>query len=321
VIVTIAAWLYIANAALMLLSLLLNPLGFGAADLFGLALAGLFGAVGVGLLKRLSWARWLALGASLLGWTLGSLLLVLMIAYLFAAAPAAAYIALLFAAGPFSILGIIIIIGMLMWLAGVVVSYKLFWYLCSPDGCAEFGVPPGSKQAVIASSGAWLGIFIVNMMVSTGGQSLYQLANFGTEEPDAAELARQQLEREQAEEVRRQETEYAERRARSEAMLQEQAEAEQAAEDARYAAQAEAMDEAMAEAPAPAPVLEQVPEAPPAQAEAGAEPEAEAEAEAEESEEPRSTRILKCLDASGGTIFTQGYCPPGSKQVRMPVNP
>ena len=35
-------------------------------------------------------------------------------------------------------------------------------------------------------------------------------------------------------------------------------------------------------------------------------------------EEPPSSRtILKCRDASGGVTFTQGYCPPGSKQVDM----
>ena len=40
---------------------------------------------------------------------------------------------------------------------------------------------------------------------------------------------------------------------------------------------------------------------------------------AEPDEPPSSRKILKCRDASGGITFTQGYCPPGSKQVAMPT--
>ena len=37
----------------------------------------------------------------------------------------------------------------------------------------------------------------------------------------------------------------------------------------------------------------------------------------EDQPQPSSRKILKCKEASGGITFTQGYCPPGSKQVEM----
>ena len=38
---------------------------------------------------------------------------------------------------------------------------------------------------------------------------------------------------------------------------------------------------------------------------------------AEEGETPTSRKIVKCRDNSGGVTFTQGYCPPGTRQVDM----
>ena len=63
-IVKIAAWLYIINAALTLSSLSLNPfgmLGGSSSNLAILMMAGLSGYMGYGLLKQKPWARWLAL--------------------------------------------------------------------------------------------------------------------------------------------------------------------------------------------------------------------------------------------------------------------
>jgi hypothetical protein len=299
VIVTIAAVLYIVDAVFIIGSLLMSPWGFGGVEgLVSLALAALLGAMGVGLLRRLSWARWLALGSSLLGWVLGSVLLLLSIGYLFMVAPAAMYVWTLLGSGIFSWLGALVLFGLLIWVAGIVISYLLFWHLCSDEGCEEFHVPPGSTQAVIASSGAWLGVFVLNLMVSGGGEAFRSLdggddtaLHEAAPESEAQMAAR--LEREA----------YAERRAQAEAMLREQAEIE-AAGAAGATPTAPSADSYTIEE-SPVPELQSA---------------ADLADDAEDSESP-ATRILKCVDASGGTIFTQGYCPPGSKPVRTRDDP
>ena len=70
-IVTVSGWLYIVFAIFALTGF--KSL-YGAAEKLG-ALASIIFlvAVGVGLLTRRNWARWLSLGISLLTWTLGSL--------------------------------------------------------------------------------------------------------------------------------------------------------------------------------------------------------------------------------------------------------
>jgi hypothetical protein len=311
VIVTIAAWLYIIDAVLILGSLLLSPWGFnGIEGLVSLALAGLFGAMGIGLLKRLPWARWLAMGSSLLGWALGSLFLILLLGFLVVAAPAASYLSGLMGGGIFSFFGVILLLVLLIWVVGIVINYKLFWYLCSEAGCEEFGVPYGSTRTVLASCGAWIGIFIVNGMMSGGGQAMSALMSGGD---DTAQY--EVTETEEEAEARREEEAYAERRERAEAMLREQAELEAANAAGQQAEPAEpqsvepeqtgsAGSYAIEESPVP--VAETTPDS---------------SEESEDSGESTATRILKCVDASGGTIFTQGYCPPGSKPVRTPANP
>lgn len=316
-IVTIAAWLNIVYAVLMLGSLLVSPWGFNGIEGLGtLALAGLYGAMGVGLLKRLPWARWLALGSSLIAWVLGSLLLILAIGYLVVAASAAMLLSA-FGGGVLSFIGLMTLFGLLLWVAGVVINFKLFWYLCSEQGCAEFGVPHGSTQTVIASCGTWVGIFIVNIMASDGGQAMQAMMR----EKDANAGAQAQYPAAPAADE-----DYAARRARSEAMLREQAELE-AARAAGIDVEPEESDESESES----------------ESESGTEAQTETAADeasenytidespvptlettsgsAEDSEEETRPRILKCVDASGGTIFTQGYCPPGSKPVRAPATP
>jgi hypothetical protein len=256
--------------------------------------------MGIGLLKRLSWARWLALGSSLLGWLLGSVLLLLLIGYLLMVAPAwALFAALLGGGGIFTAVGMLVVFVLLLWVVGIVISYKLFWHLCSEQGCEEFGVPHGSAQTVVQSCGAWIGIFIVNGMVSGSGQSMYALMNAGG--GDASQVA-VPVESEEEMQARLEQEAYDERRERAEAMLREQAELEAAAADG-------AEDE-----------LEQEPEPEPDGSSAiEGSPVPVMESAPEESEEQKPPQILKCVDASGGTIFTQGYCPPGSKPVRTPA--
>ena len=220
------------------------------------------------------------------------------------------FLLLLFSAGPFSALALLIVFSVLVWLANIVISYKLFWYLCSETGCAEFGVPRGSTQTVVASSGAWVAIAIVNIMASNDGQAMNPLATLGNDEPVVAERDRQmQLERERAVKAHREKTEYAERRARSEALLRQQAEAEAAAaaepvaDEAPLAAAEPAVEPTIAEPAAETQVADEA-----------AAPQLQQAPDADEGADlPTSSRILKCLDAAGGTIYTQGYCPPGSK--------
>jgi hypothetical protein len=302
VIVTIAAWLYIVEAVLMLGSLLLSPWGFnGIEGLVTLALAALFGAMGIGLLKRLSWARWLALGSSLIGWTLGGLLLLATLGYLFLAAPAAVFLAAVLGDNIFSLIGMVLLFGLLIWVASVVINFKLFWYLCSEPGCEEFGVPHGSTQAVIASCGAWIGIFILNFMTSGGGEALSLLG--GGQQTAQVEA---EVETEDEAAARLEAEAYAARRERAEAMLREQAEIEAAiASGAMPATEPEVTEPAGGYTVDEAPV-----------------PDLQVTTDStDEPEESSGTTILKCIDASGGTIFTQGYCPPGSKQVRNSANP
>jgi hypothetical protein len=315
VIVTIAAWLYIIDAVLILGSLLLSPWGFnGIEGLVSLALAGLLAAMGIGLLKRLPWARWLALGSSLLGWVLGSLFLILLLGFLFVAASAASYLSGLLGGGIFSFFGMIMLLVLVLWVVGIVINYKLFWHLCSEAGCEEFGVPYGSTQTVLASCGAWIGIFIVNGMVSGGGQAMSALMGRGE---DTAQ--HEVTETEEEAEARREEEAYAARRERAEAMLREQAEIEAANAAGQVdPAEVEPAEPQTAEPEqagsaggyaieeSPVPVSDTAPGS---------------SEESEDSGESTATRILKCVDASGGTIFTQGYCPPGSKPARIPANP
>jgi hypothetical protein len=305
-IVNIAAWLYLINGALTLCSLSFSPFKTGGAgNLTTLVFAGLYIALGVGLLQRKSWARWLALGSSFLGWTFGALLLLVFIAAMFFGG---SYLKALGA----SFGGLVMIIALLfllMWLAGVVINFKLFWYLCSQDGCDEFDAPYGSASTVVGSTATWIGIMVCYTMMSTG-TSLSGLAaltasaghqqsgitrrdrdNERDNERDRAQMqARMQRDREAREAARREQMEV-ETRAHNEAELARAA----AAESYREQRQASQM-------PVEAPVQERAP----AQQEQPA-------------GEPSGKRILKCRDSAGSVTFTQGYCPPGTHQVEMPA--
>ena len=83
-IVTIAGWLYVVYAGFVLLSLRSSLPGVALSGQLGALLLGAgMGAIGVGLLQRKTWGRWFALGPSLLGWTVGALLALGMLALLF----------------------------------------------------------------------------------------------------------------------------------------------------------------------------------------------------------------------------------------------
>ncbi len=99
-IVKVAGWYYIVNAALAFLSSLVTLFGgLSGSTLASVIFAGLFGAMGYGLLQREKWGRFMALGCSLLGWTLGGLMLIALVGYLLIALKLAGLLGLLFAGG------------------------------------------------------------------------------------------------------------------------------------------------------------------------------------------------------------------------------
>jgi len=300
----IAAWLYIINAAFLLSSVTLAPFGLGGSgNAATLVMAGLYGAMGVGLLQQKIWARWLALGSSFLGWTLGSLALIFITGALLIGVGAGKSLGILSAGGFATILAFFVLVFFVFWLAGVIVSFKLFFYLCSEEGCEEFAVPYGSAGTVAASVAAWIGIWIgIGLMNSGGTLAALALASMGSRDDDSSsrQNAREQEQwREQFERAERRRKEAAERE-RLEAERVRAAEAEE-----RYAAATQEQ-----EAPIDNAAIERLP--------AESYPAVSVSRQANE-EKPSATRILKCRDASGGITFTQGYCPPGMKQVEMPA--
>jgi len=315
-IVKIAAWLYIIIAALTLSSLTFNPFGMAGASSSNLAvlmMSALYGAMGVGLLKQKPWARWLALGSSFLGWTLGALVLILLLGWLVIGVGLARTFGFLFAGGFASFIGAFLLFMLLTWVVSVVINFKLFFYLCSEDGCDEFDVPYGSAATVAVSAVAWIGIVIVNGMMS-GGASLSSLAGgswSGSETRDGRTAEQRELDRrrEQVEEARRLQREEA-RRLREEEQRARVAAMEASAAPPR-GTQNTAIEESEPESEA------QV--AAPVSATPSNYYQRPAAEETEKEEQPASKRILKCRDASGGMTFTQGYCPPGTKQVEMPA--
>ncbi|HET9475390.1 MAG TPA: hypothetical protein VFO82_15930, partial [Steroidobacteraceae bacterium] len=314
--------------ALALLSVLISPFGFmSGSTLMTLIFAGLVGAMGFGLLQREKWGRFMALGCSLLGWTLGGLLLIGMLGYLLIVAKVTAFLGLLFAGGMFAAMAWMALLTVVLWAAGVIISFKLFWHLCSPEGCEEFGVPPISAPTVVASAGAWLGLALINVVSTGGGRFMYELAVSGASRDADQEARRAELhefDRQQA--LREQEAGRAAARAQSEAEIGARLEAAQAEEalEPETADTAEVVEEAEAAANPADAVAPEVPEAPeandqrPQVIEESEAPAIQASTPAEEEgEAPTSRKIVKCRDNSGGVTFTQGYCPPGTRQVDM----
>src|SRR4051812_20851219 len=194
VIVTLAAWLYIIQALLSLGSLASGPFGLGGGigNLAVFISAGIFGAMGYGLLKRESWGRWLALGVSLLSWVLGSLFLIIAVVGGAAMGKAGMFFGLLFSGSGMAILAWIMLVVLLITIVSVVISFKLFFYLCSQEGCEEFGVPYGSAGTVVASVGAWIAIMFGQVMMSSGGMlpllASQAMARNARSEPDPQQL-------------------------------------------------------------------------------------------------------------------------------------
>ena len=307
-IVTLAAWLYIIQALLGLGSLFSGPFGMmggGSATFATLLVSGAFGAMGYGLLKRETWGRWLALGISLLGWTFGSLLLLGMLAAL-GIAGKSGLLSLTSASGAYAVVLVLLVIVFLIMLVSVVISFKLFFYLCSQDGCEEFGVPYGSAGTVVASVAAWVAIMVGQAIMSSGGLlpllASQALARNDRSEPDTQQV---RLEAERREYQRRHEEEQR-RHAEQEARLRAVRDAEE---------QQQAIDAARNVVPLQSPATSQQSTM---SDEARAPTMTTAREEEEEEEKPSANQILKCRDSAGAVTFTQGYCPPGTRRVDMP---
>lgn len=340
-IVNIGAWFYLVSAGLAFLSIPLSPIELvSASTLMTVILAGLFAAMGYGLLQREKWGRWLALGCSLLGWTLVGLALIVLLGYLLFVAKVGMLVALLLVGGIYSALAWLVLLVIVLWAAGVYISFKLFWYLCSPEGCEEFGEPPISAPTVVASVGAWLVLSSVNYLAAGGGRFLPDSVDPGEVRDRQEETSRSELRDYEQQRMSRdlEAQRAAAASARREAEINAQLEAA-IAEEATRADEAQAGEaqsgEVQAEVGAAAPdesaVAEASPQpealdvspgsatpAPTEEAQAPAVPDASAApAKAKDGDAPSSRKIIKCRDSSGGVTFTQGYCPPGSKQVDM----
>jgi len=303
VIVAIAAWLYIIQALLGLASLFSGPFGMGGGSgtFATLLVSGVFGAMGYGLLKREAWGRWLALGVSLLNWVFGSILLITLLGALLVSGKSGAVIGMLFS-GAMAIVGVLLLIGLLIMVASIIISFKLFFYLCSEDGCEEFGVPHGSAGTVVASVGAWIAIMIGQVVLSGAGSGGGMVAL----------LAQQAISRDRRDSERESEMRLAaERREyqRQEEERQRHAEQEARLRAIRDAENQQALDSASSSSEPP-------------MVDSGSQMVDEARVpvmnQPEEEEKTTGSQILKCRDASGSVTFTQGYCPPGTKRVDMP---
>jgi hypothetical protein len=133
-IVTLAGWVFAICAVLAIVQLrMLQP---GAELWVAAANAVLLFAIGVGLLLRHKWARWLSLGMSLLAWTLGSLLTLWGIAMMLKLSVVVAVV-------------MAVILGLF-----ILLNFRLFERLNSDEGRAEFDTPDEEKGAVVKSAAA-----------------------------------------------------------------------------------------------------------------------------------------------------------------------
>lgn len=339
-IVKIAAWFYLANAGLSLVSALLGLFDSApGASSSSWAYVVLFGTMGYGLLKRTKWGYWMALGWSLLGWTLGALMLIGVLIFLLVVLKVAGLLMLLFAGGVIGALAWIVFFALALWTVEIFINFKLFWYLCSPEGCQEFGEPPISARTLIIAAGAWVGLLLFNLLAMSDARFLYNVA--------VASMSRDSPEADHEQALRERQAGRAAARAQRQAEIDANQEAAQApevnseenpeeqnpdrlatGEPTEEAGSAEASElseasDAMDEGEAPASdTVDESPQgdAPPAVSDAPPAPASAqpvAEPEAEESDAPSSRKIIKCRDSAGAITFTQGYCPPGTRKVDM----
>jgi hypothetical protein len=316
VIVNLAGWLYMVSAGLSLVGLLfqLRAIALLGVSYFAgsLLVSAFIGVIGFGLVNRRSWGHWLALGPSLIGGTLGLLVMILLLGTALFVFPGVSGIGEAFSSGNglVTTIAIVLMFLVLTGLFSCIVNLKLFLYLIKNPAHEEFGVDCGQKGSRLATSiGAWLVVLILGGFMSGGGSmasSALALMSARASQGDrdaeaqALELARQEARAAfEREEQRKHEAVLAEAR---QAMEQAQAEPAQPAEATPEAYAPDTVPEVSESAPAdseaPAPTL-------------GAAPE-------DEESGTTSNKILKCRDKAGAVSYTQGYCPPGTTLVDSP---
>jgi hypothetical protein len=335
VIVTLSGWVYIVIAVLALFGMTqIRGTGEKMMTLAGIAV---LITVGLGLLKRRNWARWLMLGMSLLTWTLGSLLLLwtvvgaFQVSQLWEGQPLAIHVFtfLMFALG-----------CAFIWL-----NYRLFEHLTSDDGRDEFDTPESESHAVAKSSAVYIAWCVVSMMVAEPGmirrdrsddfqrRVLAEMARRSTEPTSDAVrrervLEQQRLADENAVRGREAAAEYA-RRAASEAKLRKvEHEESRAREQAVAASRAKAQEELHRKTREL--FIRRSRESGYTDEQFDADRKrltrefsrsmdagSAANRSNDTSERPSST-ILKCRDSGGSISFTQGYCPTGTTRVESP---
>jgi signal transduction histidine kinase len=324
-IVNIAGWVYIIHAALGLWSLTAGPFGLrmSLVNLVALLASALSGLIGYGLLKRDPRARWWALGSSLISWVVGGLLIVVGIAALIFAMFADVgsgssggsldLVKMMFA-GAAVLAFFLFAVAAAIFIAITVIFYKLFWYLCSREGCAEFGVEYGSAGTVLASVGAWIVVGIAQYFVTSSGLTGLLLQQAMSRDSGRSHESVSDLEREAARQQTRTALEREEERQR--AVMLEEAQQALAQSQADERLRGDALPETHSS----------VPEyTPPDADDDSAPPDSEAPVpvfgrtdDADDEDDKKTNKILKCRDSSGAVSYTQGYCPPGTTLVDTP---
>ncbi len=325
-IVKVSGWIYAVCGVLNLL--LISEAGRSwTARAGALASSILVFSIGVGLLRRVNWGRWLALGSSLVTWTLGSIGIMFFVAYMLDATFSARrdnfllFVTTLVTA---AILG-----------AFIVMNFKLFHYLISEDGKFEFNTPENESRPVLKSTALQIAMMLL-LGLASGSRGPHW-----SREPDMGDmLAAMQAAQEtqyaqnerQRQEAARQANEEAERRARNERLLLEQTRAQREPQNSygamsprednssRIEAQRRELDALRERAAAQRAEFEK---------RRATAPTRNATTRSRDgfpervvvppmTQKSETNQILKCRDASGSVSFTQGYCPAGTQQVETP---
>jgi hypothetical protein len=332
-IVNIGGWLYIVTGALCLLPVF----GMGwphvpGSILSGLVFAAFSAAVGIGLLLRANWGRWLALGVSLLTWTLGSIGVLVALTYTLRA--------LFMGGGLFIVLAIVMLIASGIFAAIIVINYKLFHYLITADAKDEFDTPEMEYRPVLKSTALYVAMAcVLGWVESTSIASRVQSASMRTalrEKVEDSTRARDlEAMRRRAERlaIERQEENRIARQRRSAEMESRQELARIARENAQL--ERDRREKALNEFRS---AQRSLSEQQHNESRGGNAPSRDYDAEsrrltenlartmsgAEDSSRSESggsgtsSKILKCRDAAGSVQFTQGYCPAGTTRVEMP---
>ena len=310
-IVNVGGILFIINALLGLVMLSQHGVMYVPGSRVGLVItSAYFGALGIGLLMRVNWARWLSLGTTLLTWTLGSLGVGLW---------AAGALQAIFLAdrNVFSMLVFVVVVGALFSVL-IVINYKLFHHLISEDGRDQFKTPEAESKAVLKSSGVYLAQLLVLVFLN---RSFYRDSiDLGSlQSADRARVQQQEEHAREAEVARI----NAERTAREREGEQFQRDTERDArnEQARRELESTQSPPQVAGNAKSAPVVteQRMPAARASERPVQeSRPYAVRMKESSNTEKPTTNQILKCRDASGAVTFTQGFCPAGTQRVDTP---